>query len=194
VETKYLLPPKKPVPAAPALRVSYKDPLAPYKVAQTILDLLTPLGFNVRERGILCIGSDRSTGDALGPLVGTILSSSPLSRTTVWGTLKDPVHALNLEALLKKLAQDKNQHLIIAIDASLGKSGSVGMIEIGRGALYPGAGVKKELPPVGDLYLSGVVNLGGFMEQMVLQSTRLYQVMELAKVIAQGLLLALNRS
>ena len=32
------------------------------------------------------------------------------------------------------------------------------------------------------------------MEQMVLQSTRLYQVMELAKVIAQGLLLALNRS
>jgi|GEM_PF-2945695 len=35
---------------------------------------------------ILCIGTDRSTGDALGPLVGTMLSQHSL-RAAVYGTL-----------------------------------------------------------------------------------------------------------
>ena len=83
---------------------------------------------------------------------------------------------------------------MIAVDASLGKPGSVGLIEVGRGPLMPGAGVNKKLPPVGHIYLSGIVNLGGFMEQMVLQSTRLFHVFEIAMVIARGLQRALNQT
>lgn len=178
----------------PPLRVNYKDPQAPEKVAETLKRLM------LREEGIrrvmvrliLCIGSDRSTGDALGPLVGEYLSKLQLPRVLVWGTLADPVHALNLDSYLKQLRDRDNQPLIIAVDASLGKPGSIGTIEVGEGPLYPGAGVHKKLPPVGHLYLSGIVNLGGFMEQMVLQSTRLYHVMELSTVMAASLQHALR--
>ncbi len=83
---------------------------------------------------------------------------------------------------------------MIAVDASLGKPGSVGLIEVGKGPLMPGAGVNKKLPPVGHIYLSGIVNLGGFMEQMVLQSTRLYHVLEIAMVISNGLQRALGQT
>ena len=69
----------------------------------------------------------------------------------------------------------------------------MGLIEVGRGPLMPGAGVNKHLPPVGQIYLSGIVNIGGFMEQMVLQSTRLHHVLEIARVMAEGLQQALTR-
>lgn len=44
---------------------------------------------------ILCIGTDRSTGDALGPLVGhkLINSISKYNNVYLYGTLDDPVHA-----------------------------------------------------------------------------------------------------
>ena len=52
---------------------------------------------------ILCIGSDRVIGDCLGPLVGHKLSSLlKNSGISVYGTLKKPVHAKNLDATLKK--------------------------------------------------------------------------------------------
>ena len=171
------------------VRVNYNEPNAAEKIASSVTALITGYEPEYREllRMILCIGSDRSTGDALGPLVGNHLAKLQLPRTIVLGTLAEPVHALNLETYLNQLEKDGGSSLIIAVDASLGKLGSVGIVEVGRGPLHPGAGVNKKLPPVGHIYLSGIVNLGGFMEQMVLQSTRLFHVMELARVISSGL-------
>ena len=50
------------------------------------------------ELVFLCIGSDRVTGDCLGPFVGQKLSSCSTPDFTVYGTLFQPVHALNLTA------------------------------------------------------------------------------------------------
>ena len=49
-----------------------------------------------RELVFLCIGSDRITGDSLGPLIGYQLSPYCSRIFHVYGTLDDPVHALNL--------------------------------------------------------------------------------------------------
>ena len=53
------------------------------------------------RKGVLlfCIGTDRSTGDSLGPLIGHKLKRAGLKdrRITVVGTLDSPVHAMNLE-------------------------------------------------------------------------------------------------
>ena len=57
---------------------------------------------------------------------------------------------------------------------------------IGNGALYPGAGVQKNLPPVGDIHITGIVNTAGIMEHLTLQTTRLSTVVALADVIAGG--------
>src|SRR5690554_2831459 len=79
------------------LRVYYKDHKAEEKIAGAITILMSALPERDRHRLVLCIGSDRSTGDALGPLVGAYLKQLPIPRTSVWGTLAQPVHALNLE-------------------------------------------------------------------------------------------------
>ena len=45
----------------------------------------------------LCIGSDRVTGDCLGPYIGHLLTPHETGHIFVYGTLSCPVHALNLE-------------------------------------------------------------------------------------------------
>lgn len=136
---------------------------------------------------LVCIGTDRSTGDALGPLVGTALAKQKPSAFTVYGTLDKPVHAVNLEQTLLKIQETHRFPFIIALDACLGDFKSVGKISIVEGPLKPGAGVQKKLPDVGDIHLTGIVNVGGFMEYFVLQNTRLALVMNMAEKIAAGI-------
>ncbi|MNY42755.1 hypothetical protein D3C86_1776740 [compost metagenome] len=52
--------------------------------------------------------------------------------------------------------------------------------------MRPGAGVNKQLPPVGDIHMTGIVNVGGFMEYFVLQNTRLSLVMQLGDKIVSA--------
>lgn len=140
----------------------------------------------------LCIGTDRSTGDCLGPLIGSKLSTIGQDSFYVYGTLEQPVHANNLEQIIDDINLKHKNALIIAIDACLGSQENVGCINIGDGALQPGAGVNKNLPPVGQIYITGVVNIGGFMEYLVLQNTRLNLVMRMADLIVEGLMHTIN--
>ncbi len=144
-----------------------------------------------RRKVIVCIGTDRSTGDCLGPLVGSKLMEHNPNRFEVRGTLDEPVHASNLHECLNSLSKYDNP-FIVAIDACLGNIDSVGYLNLGAGPLKPGAGVNKQLPSVGDLHITGIVNVGGFMEYFVLQNTRLNLVMKMAKTISNGILQGYN--
>lgn len=143
------------------------------------------------ELVFLCIGSDRMTGDCLGPYVGHQLRHYESKNIFVYGTLEHPVHALNLKKVYALIKDTHPDALIIAIDASLGEKKHLGYVTIGNGALYPGAGVQKELPPVGDIHITGIVNIAGILEQLTLQTTRLSTVISLADTITQGILDAL---
>jgi len=135
----------------------------------------------------LCIGSDRATGDCLGPIIGYKLSNQPHFKHQIYGTLRNPVHAKNLSETIAQIYQTYTDPCIIAIDASLGKSNHVGYITIGKGSLKPGAGVDKELPQIGDIFITGIVNFSGMLDQMLLQTTRLNVVMDLADFICLGI-------
>ncbi|MDA8195049.1 MAG: spore protease YyaC [Thermaerobacter sp.] len=135
---------------------------------------------------ILCVGTDRSTGDALGPLVGSALERNHPRPYQVLGTLERPVHATNLIAQMKHDARLRHAR-ILGIDASLGRLDDVGIITVGLGPLRPGAGVQKQLPAVGHYHLVATVNVGGFMEYFVLQNTRLSTVMSMAAVITDAI-------
>ncbi|SFL97369.1 putative sporulation protein YyaC [Paenibacillus sp. 1_12] len=141
---------------------------------------------------IICVGTDRSTGDSLGPLVGSYLEKQTLHGLHLYGTLDQPVHAVNLKDTLESIHQLHHDPFIIAIDACLGQLASVGCIQIGNGPVKPGAGVNKDLPPVGNMHITGIVNVGGFMEYFVLQNTRLSLVVHMAEVIAQSFQIALS--
>ncbi len=136
---------------------------------------------------ILCIGSDRSTGDCLGPLVGYKLRLIKYKGVSVYGTLDEPVHAKNLEEKIGYIYKHYEKPFIIAIDASLGDVNSIGCITISTGPLKPGAGVYKNLPSIGDMHITGTVNMGGFMEFLILQNTRLNLVMKMADTISNGI-------
>lgn len=133
---------------------------------------------------ILCIGTDRATGDSLGPLVGYKLRSLDLPGVHVYGTLDEPVHAKNLESTLTNIKEQHPHSLVLAIDACLGSMDRVGHISIGDGPIKPGAGVQKDLPAAGDFHITGIVNFSSIMNMAILQNTRLSLVMKMADMIA----------
>ena len=81
-----------------------------------------------RRIAVICIGSSRSTGDSLGPSVGTLLSKYGFTNVDVYGTIKDPVHALNLEQTINKMLLNEHPPFIIAVDSSLGRNSSIGIL------------------------------------------------------------------
>ncbi|EIT86116.1 putative sporulation protein YyaC [Fictibacillus macauensis ZFHKF-1] len=177
---------RKPVPSQ---RVTYKAHHEDQDACPLITEHIEMLLPAARKPAIvvICIGTDRSTGDALGPLVGTKLKANTAFPYPVYGTLDEPVHAVNLVEKLKMVEKKHPHAFVIGIDACLGKLNHVGMVSVGDGPVKPGAGVNKELPPVGDMHLTGIVNVSGFMEYFVLQNTRLSIVMKMAELIAQSL-------
>ena len=174
---------------APSLHRVRGRPLA-RSLSWAVAEHLASAGGDARIT-VVCIGTDRSTGDALGPLVGARLAKRAGKDVRVLGTLDEPVHAANLHEVLRELYDNPSAPpgTVIAVDACLGKSESVGCISVKPGPLYPGTGVNKHLPPVGRFHVVGIVNVGGFMEYFVLQNTRLSLVMRMARVIADGLTL-----
>ncbi len=169
------------------VKIESNDAEASKKITVALNDYLKDAFFSEKHSlVVLCIGTDRSTGDSLGPLIGTALARR-LPFFPLYGTLDDPVHAVNLADKLDKIKDEHREPFIIAIDACLGRLDNVGKIDVGLGSLQPGAGVNKNLPQVGNVFISGIVNVGGFLEYFVLQNTRLSVVMSLAEVITEGL-------
>ena len=94
---------------------------------------------------VICIGTDRSIGDALGPLVGTMLKNSDF-KYPVYGTLDNPIHALNIYESIEEIKRLHPKGEFLAIDACLGSKNSIGNIQIRKGPILPGKGVGKKLP------------------------------------------------
>ncbi len=140
-----------------------------------------------RDIVFVCIGTDRSTGDSLGPLIGHKLKDIRYGNVCIFGNLDAPVHAKNLDQITKSIYEKYNKPFVIAIDACLGKMEHVGNITVGHGAIKPGSAVNKDLLPVGDMHITGIVNFSGFMDFLILQNTRLCTVMKMAEVISSGI-------
>jgi putative sporulation protein YyaC len=170
-------------------KASHTEPNITELISKHLYHTFSHMTLN-KEIIVVCVGTDRSTGDSLGPLVGTNLKKINTPALKIYGTLSEPVHALNLEETLIRIAEQHKNPFVVAIDACLGQLSSVGYIQVGYGPVKPGAGVKKDLPPVGDIHITGIVNVGGFMEYFVLQNTRLSLVINMAEIIANSLYLS----
>lgn len=148
---------------------------------------LLPIVKSGRSVVFLCIGTDRSTGDCLGPLVGEKLKFLTRTNISLYGNLEKPVHAKNLNDVIQEINSSFDDPFIVAIDACLGSIQNVGKVVIQDKPVSPGSAVNKCLPQIGNISITGIVNLSGNMEFMILQNTRLYTVMLLAEVISSGI-------
>lgn len=93
---------------------------------------------------ILCIGTDRSTGDSYGPMIGTILREKAKYDYSVLGTLDTPIHNLNYDEYAKRIKSNKElqNKFIIAIDSTISRNLSeddIGLITINKNQFTPGA-------------------------------------------------------
>ncbi|MBP2650692.1 MAG: putative sporulation protein YyaC [Firmicutes bacterium] len=165
-----------------------EDSAAP-KLTEHLLRLMDQeKGINSRPLVFLCIGSDRYTGDALGPLVGSYLAEQGVKN--IYGCLDSPVHAGNLVDTARTIFNNHDHPVLVAVDACLGKIGEVGNIEAWTGGIEAGIAVGNRLPSVGDIAIIGVVNAGGQLGYLDLHSTPLSIVVKLSKVISLAILTA----
>ena len=138
-----------------------------------------------KEIVFLCIGSDLVVVDSLGPLVGTMLVEHGVP-FHVFGTLEDPIHALNLKKRLNDIKKQFQQPLIIAVDACIGDKDQLGSIIFEKGPLFPGIALGKSLPSVGDYQIKAVVGCKNIYEpSQIFQNTRLYHVINTAKEVTE---------
>lgn len=133
------------------IMIHYRDPLA-YKIIGTTLSSLLN-----SKTVIVCIGTDKCIGDALGPITGTILKEKNFS-LPVFGTIENPIHALNINSQMNKIACLHPDHNILGVDACLGTSNNIGFIQSRNYPIYPGKGVGKNLPHVGSHSIVGIVD------------------------------------
>jgi putative sporulation protein YyaC len=172
--------------------INSKKPSASNELSYLLKDCFRQVTRPFKEIVFLCIGSDRITGDSLGPLIGHQLSKYDWKDIYVYGTLDAPVHALNLEEIILKIKKRHPLALIVAIDASLGSKKHLGFITIGNGSICPGSGVNKILPGVGDIFITGIINVSGTFEHFLLQTTRLSTIVNMADSITKGILYAMD--
>lgn len=164
------------------MRLHINDKKALKKHTNNLTNLLNK--FQNKQLVFLCIGTDRCTGEALGPIVGSmLLDIGPTFPGVVIGNLEYPVHAENLSRTVEYIQYHHPEACIIAIDAALGREKSIETVDIVPEQLHPGAALNCSLPAVGDISIIANVNVGGYMEFDVLRSTRLYRIMRMSNFI-----------
>ncbi len=146
-----------------------------------------------KDSVIVCIGTDNCIGDCLGPLVGTILKDNnfPLK---VYGTIDNPIHALNIHNKLETIYELHSKKNVIGIDACLGAEENIEELSIMDYGVSPGKGVGKKLPEVGECSLIGVVDSSENNDFFFSRSIRLATIMQMAKRASQILFEAHRRS
>ncbi|MGE5371265.1 MAG: spore protease YyaC [Solirubrobacterales bacterium] len=166
-------------------RVEREDPAAPDIVAAA-LDIFC----RGREHDVvlLCIGTDRTIADALGPLVGSLVREQ-CPELPIIGTLDEPLHAENLKQQVMWSRLHHPGRLEIAIDASLSRPQEVDWIDIRPEGLIPGRVLAKSLPKVGEISILAKVGPypGRGNGADPLPAARLGPIYQMAKAIARGI-------
>lgn len=136
---------------------------------------------------VVCIGSDLSVGDSLGPVTGTKLKEKLAGLNVyVYGTLARPITAHEVKYTNQFLKNTHPGSPIIAIDAAVGAAGDIGLIKIAGRGLTPGSGANKRLAKIGDVSVMGIVAEKSLFNYSLFSATRLNVVYKMAEIISEG--------
>lgn len=132
----------------------------------------------------VCIGTPRLNGDSFGPMVGNILSKHlkdiPGCNSEVIGTVKDPVHAVNLENYRDKITS--GDYFVVGIDASVTKE-PFNFITLKQGNFEPGLATdncnKNNPLKVGDICCLYNISVESFARNSIVESLQNVSLTEL---------------
>ena len=137
---------------------------------------------------IVCVGSDLSVGDSLGPVTGTKLKEKLQGLNVyVYGTLAKPITAHEVKYTAEFIKNTHPDSTVIAIDAAVGCAGDIGLIKLAKRSLKPGSGANKRLSKLGDVSVLGIVAEKTLFNYSLFSSTRLNIVYKMAEIISEGL-------
>lgn len=169
------------------VEIHYENPIAAIKLGEAIKSSIdTPFI-------TICIGTDRCIGDCLGPIIGHKLKENHFPYP-VYGTLKNPIHAVNMLDTIPSIQSNYPNLPILAIDASLGSDKSIGKIYFRKGAVSPGKGVGKALPNVGDYSFIGIVDTYNHVENLNIHQVRLHLIWKIAEVMVESLFNSIKKT
>jgi len=136
---------------------------------------------------VICVGSDLSVGDSLGPVTGTKLKEKLKGLNVyVYGTLSKPITAHEVKYTEEFVRLTHPDSPVIAIDAAVGVAGDIGLIKIAGRSLKPGSGANKKLVKLGDVSIMGIVAEKSLFNYSLFSATRLNIVYKMAEIIAEG--------
>lgn len=174
--------------STPPKRIPTSDrELAIKTFSNCFLTVLLEEGVAPQNLVFLCIGTPLVSGDSLGPSTGELLQGYFPKNIHVYGTTEAPIHALNLSSRIHTIKKKHPDAYFIAIDASFGTRSHLGNIFINQGPLYPGMGLNKELPPVGNLSITGIVCPHGPFRNKRLELTSARKIARQADIISSGI-------
>lgn len=158
--------------------VKYDEDCSIDFLAMDLLDYLTT------DTIVVCVGTDTHIGDSLGPLVGQLLidRNFPLK---VYGTLDDPITALNVKEKTEKIKKLHAGKKILAIDASVARDEKrLGYIKVSTKPVIPGKGADKDLGvEIGDWSIHGIVSCQKKFNYEKFANVRLGFILKMAVVI-----------
>ena len=105
---------------------------------------------------IVCIGTDLSIGDSLGPIVGTMLHEYNLN-AFVYGRLSETITAKDIRSIKSFVEKAHPKAKTLIVDAAIGEKNDVGSIKMSLAPIRPGLGANKDLPEIGTVNLIGIV-------------------------------------
>lgn len=166
------------------LRIHYQDENVTKHLSNKLSEIID------ENTVIFNIGTDRCIGDAFAPIIGTMLIDKGII-IPVYGTLSNPIHALNLNEHIEAVKSVHPNAKIIAIDACLGGEESIGKISIRNKPIAPGKGVGKKLQSIGDNSIVFVVEEYGNYSR--LNNVRLDFIMNAAQIVSNSIISSLGR-
>ena len=149
---------------------------------------------NYKQIAILCIGTDKMTGDCFGPLVGTklvkLLENCNIYNVNIYGSLEKNINYTNILEELKRVKNENKNACIVVIDAALSTKENIGKIIIANKNVSLGEGLKKEKVEIGNIGIKAVVGKDCKMPKYnfkILQNISLNVVMSLADIVSNGI-------
>lgn len=181
-------------------RVDFNAKHYSYEAERIISNFIYEKIKDKKEIVIVCVGTTRIIGDALGPITGTFLTENNVEN--VYGTLEKPVDAINLTKVTEEIKANYFKPYIIAVDSAvcLGASYLVGKPEFLKSITVEDRAITvrswdtKNAVPIGDVGITATVAYGSYYNfQKRMESANLAIIYNMSNIIARSIKSALSK-
>lgn len=141
----------------------------------------------------VCIGTEKVFSDSLGPRVGSMLNEQMQTPAFIYGVRSKNITAENLSCCYDFIKSLHPTEQIVVIDAAVGTPEQIGNVQVSNGGLVPGAATNKNLPPIGDVSIVGIVADKGMEDFYTLSAEKELLVNKVAAFIAESIVSAISQ-